>query len=226
MTEQAAAIEAAPTEQTAAEATTPVTETPAPGAKPEAGADPDAGKAPADGAQPTTEAEAKEESTEQTADVEFKVEAPEGFGDAFKDDFAAFNEAASGWLKENPDLSREEFAQKAAAYQAERAQQAMNAMVEAHNEKVTTWLDAAKKDKEIGGDKFDENIATVIKTLEKAGGQDLIEALDQAGVGNHPGLLKLALWAAGARAQSPVLGPGGASGRKPFTETLYGTTNS
>ena len=52
------------------------------------------------------------------------------------------------------------------------------------------WPDAAKADKEIGGDKFDENLAVAKAALDKFGTPELQAFLLKTGAGNHPEVLR------------------------------------
>lgn len=51
---------------------------------------------------------------------------------------------------------------------------------------IKGWLEAARADKEFGGEKFDENVAVARKALETFGTPALKAMLDSSGLGNHP----------------------------------------
>lgn len=53
------------------------------------------------------------------------------------------------------------------------------------------WLKELKADKDFGGDKLKETLASASKFLHKYGGEEVAIQLGKLGVGNHPGLLKL-----------------------------------
>ena len=54
------------------------------------------------------------------------------------------------------------------------------------------WVKAAKTDKEVGGVKWDENVATARQALDQFGTDELKAALDSTGVGNHPEFIRFA----------------------------------
>ena len=51
---------------------------------------------------------------------------------------------------------------------------------------IKGWLEAARADKEYGGERFDANIAVARKALEAFGTPELKAMLDSSGLGNHP----------------------------------------
>jgi len=223
MTEQAAApgaaeaVEATPAPE-AVEAASKPTEAPAEGAKPEAGAT-------SEGTTPEGEKStetAKEESTEQATE-EITIEPPKEL-EQFKEDFATFSADATAWVKEHPGATAADALKWAAQRQGEAVLQQGQQMIQQHNERVEGWLEQAKADKEIGGDKFDQNVAKAIEVINKLGTDDLRQQLDLAGIGNHPDFLRLLVRAHKGLQQAPVLGAGGSGARKSFTESLYGTT--
>jgi hypothetical protein len=52
------------------------------------------------------------------------------------------------------------------------------------------WLEQAKTDKEFGGDKLAENVATANKALEKFASPAMIDLLKESGLGNHPEIIR------------------------------------
>lgn len=52
------------------------------------------------------------------------------------------------------------------------------------------WAEQARADKDIGGDKFDQNLAAAVKTLNAFGSQELKDVLNASGLGNHPAVIK------------------------------------
>jgi hypothetical protein len=52
------------------------------------------------------------------------------------------------------------------------------------------WLDAAKTDKEFGGDALNENLAIAARARETFGTPELKAALDTTGMGNHPEVVR------------------------------------
>jgi len=53
------------------------------------------------------------------------------------------------------------------------------------------WAEQSRVDKEIGGDKFDQNMAVALKTLNAFGSPELKDVLNASGLGNHPAVIKL-----------------------------------
>jgi hypothetical protein len=53
------------------------------------------------------------------------------------------------------------------------------------------WGNAAKTDKEFGGDKFDESLATAKSFLTEFGTPEITQLLNQSGLGNHPEVIRL-----------------------------------
>ena len=56
---------------------------------------------------------------------------------------------------------------------------------------TTEWGNAAKTDKEFGGDKFDESLATAKSFLTEFGTPEITQLLNQSGLGNHPEVIRL-----------------------------------
>lgn len=63
---------------------------------------------------------------------------------------------------------------------------------EAHAQLVETWTEQVKADKEIGGDKLDENLGIARKAIDTFGSPELKALLNSTGMGNHPEVVKLA----------------------------------
>lgn len=79
-------------------------------------------------------------------------------------------------------------AQKLADVGAKMAQR----QAEAHAQLVDSWTEQVKTDKEIGGDKLDENLGIARKAIETFGSPELKDLLNSTGLGNHPEFVKLA----------------------------------
>lgn len=52
------------------------------------------------------------------------------------------------------------------------------------------WAEQSRADKEIGGEKFEQNLAAAVKTLNAFGSQELKDVLNVSGLGNHPAVIK------------------------------------
>lgn len=77
-------------------------------------------------------------------------------------------------------------AQKVADVGAKMAQR----QVEQHTKLVETWVEQVKVDKEIGGDKLQENLAVAKRALETFGTPELRDVLNMSGLGNHPEVIR------------------------------------
>jgi hypothetical protein len=55
---------------------------------------------------------------------------------------------------------------------------------------VETWVEQVKADKDIGGDKLDENLGIARKALDHFGTPELKDVLNASGLGNHPAVIK------------------------------------
>lgn len=77
-------------------------------------------------------------------------------------------------------------AQKVADIGAKMAQR----QTEKHAELVQSWVEQVKADKDIGGDKLQENLAVAKKALETFGTPELRDVLNASGLGNHPEVIR------------------------------------
>lgn len=71
-----------------------------------------------------------------------------------------------------------------------------------------TWADAAKTDKEFGGDKFAENLAVAQKAMNAFATPELRAMLNKTGLGNHPEMLRT-FYRAGKAISEDGFVPGG-----------------
>lgn len=122
-------------------------------------------------------------------------------------------------------LSQEQ-AQKLVDVQTKINQKAAEDATKAWTDLRAGWVNEAKTDKEIGGDKFDANIALAKKAMEVLGTPKLAEALNQTGMGDHPELIRLMVKLGGLVADDK-LHFGSASGATPKTaaEIMYGSAS-
>ena len=77
-------------------------------------------------------------------------------------------------------------AQKFADVGAKMAQR----QVEKHAELVQSWVEQVKADKDIGGDKLQENLGIARKALETFGTPELRDILNATGFGNNPEVIR------------------------------------
>lgn len=126
------------------------------------------------------------------ADESAETGAPESYADFSLPEGMSMDEAmlteASGVFKEL-NLNQEQ-AQKLIDIQAKSVQANQTGQIESFNQLKQDWLDQAKNDKDIGGEKFDTTVADAKKFLSKFGSPGLSEMLDELGVGNHPEFIR------------------------------------
>lgn len=142
--------------------------------------------------------------------VETKPEAPAEVTYDFK--------APEGMALDQVALGEWQTVAKEAGLTPEAAQRAVDVAVgmlqrqqEAQAAMVTTWTEQVTADKEIGGDKLQENLAVARKALETFGTPELRDVLNMTGLGNHPEVIR-AFYRAGKTISEDVFVPGAARG--------------
>lgn len=103
-----------------------------------------------------------------------------------------------------------------ATWQAKQAEQM--------SETVAQWATDTKADKEIGGDKLDENLAVARKTLDTFGSPELKTLLNESGLGNHPELIRLLTKAGKAISEDSFVG-GKRATAAPSAKSFYDNSN-
>ena len=140
----------------------------------------------------TTDA-AQTTSTEAT-----KPEVPEAYEFNMPEGVALDKTAADEFATIAKDLKLSAAdAQKVADVGAKMAQR----QAEQHATLVESWVEQVKTDKEIGGDKLDENLGVARKAIEAFGTPELKDVLNTTGFGNHPAFIKFAYKAGKAISQ-------------------------
>jgi hypothetical protein len=66
----------------------------------------------------------------------------------------------------------------------------IQAQQQQHQSLVNEWAEQVKADKDLGGDKLDENLAVARKAIDAFGTPELKELLNTTGLGNHPEVVK------------------------------------
>lgn len=99
--------------------------------------------------------------------------------------------------------------------------------IEAWAEKTASWAKEAKADKELGGDKFEENMGTAKTALDKMGTPELVEFLNTTGLGNHPEMIRLFHRIGKSISDDAFHTPTGTGAKGPVdaAKTLYPTMN-
>lgn len=95
-------------------------------------------------------------------------------------------------------LSQDQF-QKLIEYDIERSANAQKSMAEAYGERISSWAEATKVDKELGGEKLPENLGLAKQAMEKYASPELAKLIDSPsasnpdglGLGNHPEVIRL-----------------------------------
>ena len=83
-----------------------------------------------------------------------------------------------------------EQANKLAAKLAEVRMQEGQSQIDEYNSNLTKWENEVKADKELGGNNFDNTSRVASLAVEKLGSPELIELLDNSGLGSHPALVR------------------------------------
>ena len=126
------------------------------------------------------------------APEEYEFTPPDGL-EIDPEKLEAFGEYAHGL-----GLSQDQF-QKLIEYDIERSANAQKSMAEAYGERISSWADATKVDKELGGEKLPENLGLAKKAMEKYASPELAKLIDSPsasnpdglGLGNHPEVIRL-----------------------------------
>ena len=139
-------------------------------------------------AEPTdtpSEGQATPPATEQPAAPDsYTIEYPEGH-EVFEDVKTSFED-----LVKNVGLNKEQ-AQKLVELGMNQSQQIIAAQEAKKAAEIASWADASKADKEIGGERFTENLSIAGKALEQFTTPEFKEMLNQTGIGNHPEVIRL-----------------------------------
>jgi hypothetical protein len=126
------------------------------------------------------------------APEEYEFTPPDGL-EIDEERLEAFGEYAYGL-----GLSQDQF-QKLIEYDIERTANAQQSMAEAYSERISSWADATKVDKELGGEQLDENLGLAKKAMESFASPELAKLIDTPsadnpdglGLGNHPEVIRL-----------------------------------
>lgn len=81
-------------------------------------------------------------------------------------------------------------AQKLADLALKRSEAAQASQMEALEKARTEWADAARADKEFGGDQLEANLGAARKALDAFGTPELRGLLNESGLGNHPEVIR------------------------------------
>lgn len=167
----------------------------------------------------TPEGEAKDDKTEKPAG------APESYAAFDVPEGVTLDE---GLMTEFQSVAKElnltqEQAQKLTSLGANLTQKNGAAVQESLQKAQAEWADAARADKEFGGEKLNENLGIANKALAAHGSPELIGLLKGSGLGNHPEFIRF-MYRVGKDMKSDTFVPNGTAsgGRKTDAEVFYG----
>jgi len=167
----------------------------------------------------TTETKETVETTEaETADgpIEYNFELPEGVSMA--------DETLEGLKSLASDLKLDqESADKVKDLGVEMLKKWETAQSDALETMRTEWAESAKADEEIGGVKFNENLAGAKAAMDKFATPELTALLNESGLGNHPEMIRL-FWKLNNQISDDSLVAGSAAPvSRSRAEIMYGT---
>lgn len=100
-------------------------------------------------------------------------------------------------LLNDDKLSRGDLAQKLVDMQIAREKATAEEGERRFVQLQEQWVDAVKKDPEVGGDKFDASLSAVGRLVDKYGTKEAREAFTATGAGNNPHIFKMLVKMAG-----------------------------
>lgn len=150
---------------------------------------------------------------------------PEGL--TLPDGFELNDEALQAFdpIAKELDLSQAGLQKVVDAY-AQIEQQRSESAAEQMLQTEESWLEAIKKDNEMGGDDWEKNLANVTLAVEKFGNDDLKDLLNTTRLGSHPEVVRFLKHVGDALSEDGMVHPGAAGqGQKSAAQTLYPDTN-
>lgn len=123
------------------------------------------------------------------------------------------------------NLSQEQ-AQKVADLGAKQAAKLKTTLEATIAKARTEWADAARADKEIGGDKFNENLGFAKKAMDQFATPEMRAILNQSGLGNHPEMIRCFHRVGKAMAEDKFVSGAAPGADKDIADRLYGKTSA
>lgn len=122
----------------------------------------------------------------------------------------------------------QEAAQELVGVYAQIAQQLDARSNEAHATMVADWKSQGQSDKEFGGANYAKTIEDAQGLIARYGDAEFKQFLEQTGVGNHPGLLRMLARVGKHFSESTVIppNPGAGGGRKDLADLLWGNSGA
>jgi len=163
--------------------------------------------------------DAATEDTEESNEETQEAGAPEEYSEfEVPEEYGINNETLTdyqSWAKEN-NLTQDQA--QAGVNMVTKMQEAQ---VSQWVEQQKAWVDQAKSDTEIGGEKFDENISTAVKARDSFGNSEFSEMLDTSGLGNHPEMIRFLNRVGRAISEDKVIVSGANAGQRSQESVLY-----
>lgn len=156
-----------------------------------------------------------------------KKGAPEQYEDFAAPEGVALDTELVGDLKtlaKELNLSQAD-AQRVADLGPKLMQKLQGQQTEALAQARQAWADAAKADKEIGGDGFAENLAVAKKALEAFGTPELRSLLNESGIGNNPEVIRFMVRAGKAISPDTFVPGGQRTGSTDPAKTMFPNMN-
>lgn len=205
------------------------------GTQPQAGAS-DAGAKPAEGQGSKASSEDGAKAGEaKPADTKPDGDAKGGDGKqadtgSAPESYEAFT-VPDGFSLEGERLTKFQELAKASGWTQEQAQAVITDftanvqedMASKHAKLTETWAEQLKADPAFGGQSYETNLAIAGQAVSRFGGQELIDVLNELGIGNHPVLARTFLKIGKATSEGSVPGLGSASAGAPksLAERMY-----
>ncbi|GKX40041.1 peptidase [Pectobacterium carotovorum subsp. carotovorum] len=185
--------------------------------------------APKDGDKPgaeKTEAEvaAEKEAAEKAAKENKEQGAPEKYEFKAAEGQTLDAEALAVFepLARELGLTNEQGQKFVDAYASKILPQIQKQQMDTWQKTVEGWAETVKADKEIGGDKLTANLGKAQQAVMQFGGEDLKQALQETGLGNHPALVKAFVKIGHAMSEDKMLGGGSNGEQLSAAQVLYG----
>lgn len=147
--------------------------------------------------QTTTTEEQKTQEQTQEQNQEQKTQEPEfvpltAENLTFPEDMAVNEQARDDFLSilNNRELSPAEQAQKLVDLQTSLAREASETGSKAWDEVTADWVSKVKADPEFGGPKHEATMLSIGKLVQNYGDDDLRDAMNLTGAGNHPAVVR------------------------------------
>lgn len=119
-------------------------------------------------------------------------------------------------------LSKEE-AQKLVERDSETVKSYVSRQDEAYKRAQVEWLEKTKSDKELGGENLQKTADHAKRVLDRFGSQELKDALNETGLGNHPELIRVFARIGKLMANDSLVAGQNSSGeKKSIANLLYG----